>query len=314
MLDRGYYEGLAMGSRFNAELWEFYMSRPQGEVYSATPPGTRLRNDYLGREFIPNSMATIANQTFYINRWGMYDREYELEKQAGTYRIALVGASRAMGWGVTHDDRFETILEQLLNDKLSGGKYQRFEILNFSVFGYHAIERLLTLENAVLRFRPDAVLYVSGLLDLKLEHHAQAIRQGLPMPYDFAERINQEAGVERTMSEAEIVRRLQPYRYEIVSNTYRRFMERVRENHAVGVWIHVPSISDNRSDVEETRKLAAAAGFETIDLTTIYDPMAYRLSRWDGHPNVSGHRLIAGVLFESLNGLLDFGALTSSRQ
>ncbi len=303
MLDRGYYEGLAQGNRFNAELWEFFMNRPEGaaDAPRGIGPGMQARDDYLEREFTPNSQATVADKTFSINRWGMYDQDYQLEKPEGTYRIAVIGASRPMGWGVSYEERFETLLENRLNMEQNGdGKIKKYEVLNFSVYGYHPIERLLVLAEKALPFRPDAVIYIAGLLDLKLDHHAQMIQRGVKMPYDFLDDINRRAGVDQSMSEAEIVRRLEPYRYDLVSNAYKRFGQEFRTHGMDGIWIHIPSISDRPTDVDETRKLADAAGFVTLDLTKIYDPAAFRLSRWDGHPSVKGHQFLADTIYNDL--------------
>jgi hypothetical protein len=299
MLDRGYYEGLA-GNRFNAELWEFFMARQLGPAKHEGAAALRSRSDYLSREFPASSVVSVAGKTLQINRWGMYDQDYDLEKPTSTYRIAVIGASRPMGWGVNYEDRFETRLERRFNAEHAGTKYQRYEILNFSVFGYHALERLLVFKENALRFQPDAVIYIAGLFDPRLNHHAQMIRQGVAMPFGFADAINRKAGVTSSMSEAEILRRLQPYRLEFLSSVYWHFGELFKQHKITAFFVHIPSISDNSTEMAEIKRLAAVSGFIILDLPQEYDPLVYRLSRWDGHPNEQGHGLIAKVLLERL--------------
>jgi D-alanyl-lipoteichoic acid acyltransferase DltB (MBOAT superfamily) len=310
-LERGYYEGL-VGNQFNAELWEFYV-RPGAEAN--TPQAgqfgdTRWRNDYLGRELVPNAVATIAGLPTSINRWGFNDPDYPLEKPERTRRIALIGSSRSFGWGVQREDRFDTALAQRLNQSKAVGSAEKYEILNFSVPGYMPMQRLLTLEEKVLQFRPDVIFYEAGL-EARMYHHAQMVRRGVSMPYEFANDINRKARVDASMSEPEIDRRLQPYRFEFLSHIYRRLSEVARQHGIPVVWIYVPDVMERRiqtqNDVVEAAHAATAAGFITVDLTSLFvdtgDQAAYRLSRWDSHPNSRGHRLVADALYERLSDL-----------
>ena len=46
--------------------------------------------------------------------------------------------------------------------------------------------------------------------------------------------------------------------------------------------------------------MATAAGFETIDLSNVYDGYeldTVRIAEWDQHPSVLGHQLIADRLY-----------------
>ncbi|MGE5523504.1 MAG: SGNH/GDSL hydrolase family protein [Rhodospirillaceae bacterium] len=321
MLDRGYYEGLTTGGRFNAELWEFYMTRPQAAASDRHDvPGFRFRDDYLEREFAPNSIAVTAGKNYRINRWGMRDQDYTLEKPAGTYRIAMIGDSRAVGWGVEYEERFETLLEQQTNKEWTGGATKRYEILNFSMDGYVPVQRLLSFEEKGLRCNPDAVIYIAGRRDTYLDHHAQMVRRGVEIPYDFLEEIDRKAGLAQSMSEAEITRRMQPYRFEIASHVYHRFGELFRQHGIVGIWIFLPNVDNRATDetpenIAELKHQAEDAGFITIDLSSLFveagDSNALRLSRWDDHPNAKGHKLIADVIFRKLSELRKAGTFAS---
>ena len=51
-----------------------------------------------------------------------------------------------MGYGVADDEGFEPLLEDRLNEEIAGSPYQKYEILNFAVPGYSAIQDLMVLE------------------------------------------------------------------------------------------------------------------------------------------------------------------------
>ena len=53
-----------------------------------------------------------------------------------------------MGPGVGADQTFEALVEARLNQEHAGGKFQRYEILNFSVSGYGPIQNLADLDPA----------------------------------------------------------------------------------------------------------------------------------------------------------------------
>ena len=208
------------------------------------------------------------------------------------------------------------MLEQRLNNEAAGGKYAHYEILNFSVHGYMPVERLMFFEEDGFQFSPDAVLYIAGIRETNVWYHAEMIRRGVAMPFDFLEIINHKARVDRSMSEAEIVRRLEPYRYELVSKLYRRLADRARERGAVGIWIYLPLVSktrENWDEVAELTRLAQDAGLVTADVGKLFAGMRdwsdYRISRWDSHPNERGHALIADVLYERLKALQEVGRL-----
>ena len=238
-------------------------------------------------------------------------------REAGsTYRIALLGASRAAGWGVDHDERFETLIERKLNRENVGGTYKNYEILNFSVDAYTSIQRLLTFEEKAARFRPDAVIYIASKRDMIFDHHARMVRRNVPMPYDFVVDINRRANIDASLSESEIGRRMQPFRHELVSRVYRRLAGSLQENGMRGISIYIPDVTERAMDAPadpELTRLASAVGFATVDLSAIFvntgDPASHRLSRWDSHPNKRGHQLIADAIYERLKTLQEEGKI-----
>ena len=83
------------------------------------------------------------------NRWGLHDKEYAQTPPAGCFRMALLGASHAMGSGVRREDTFEAVVEARLNRE-AGGDPGCYEILNFSVYGYTPLYQIDVLNSKVV--------------------------------------------------------------------------------------------------------------------------------------------------------------------
>ena len=66
-------------------------------------------------ELKPNIHRTLFGQPFTTNAHGMRDRVYAVAKPAGTFRIAVLGSSMDMGWGVGTDETYVNLLEDWLN-------------------------------------------------------------------------------------------------------------------------------------------------------------------------------------------------------
>lgn len=82
------------------------------------------------------------------------DRDFPLEKPDGVKRIAILGDSFGMGYGVNLEDSSLALLERLLEERTGC----EFEVLNFSVSGFGPTEELLVLEEQALAFDPDVVI------------------------------------------------------------------------------------------------------------------------------------------------------------
>src|SRR5262245_17041704 len=114
----------------------------------------------------------------------MQDREYEQKPPPDTYRVALLGASSVMGWGVGDGETFEALLEGRLNRDGLGSGPTHWEILNLAVPGYEPPQLLATLPKAQA-FQPSAVFYVApgGELSAAARYLITAVHKGIEIPY-----------------------------------------------------------------------------------------------------------------------------------
>lgn len=306
-LERGYYEGLTDVNRFNTELWQLYSSRPTGWVDIRDTEAAQHTDNYLQYELRPSASIIYKGAPFQTNRWGMRDKHYSMEKPAGAFRIALLGDSRAMGYGVADPEIFESLLEDRLNAEYEGAGYGSYEILNFGVADYKPVQRLMVLEEKALAFKPDAIIYTGHFDDFELRHLAEAVERRVPLPYRELEEIVAKSGATASMKPAEIRRRIYAHEDEVVTFVFERMIETARANGVAPIWAYLPSVMDY--SLEEKAKcmklvaMAEKAGFIVIDISAMFegvDMSKLWVAEWDHHPNAIGHRMIADRLFEQM--------------
>lgn len=96
---------------------------------------------YFGRRWRGGTMS---------NSHGFRDREFDIAKHAGTYRIVAIGDSFTFGNGLPEAQRYTNLLQTWLPDG--------FEVLNFGVPGNNTPHHLASLRGRALPARPDFVL------------------------------------------------------------------------------------------------------------------------------------------------------------
>ena len=307
LLQRGYYEDLIGVNRFNSQLWEIYSKRPSDWSDIRDTEAVRLTDDNLILELVPSTKLYVNGIELNTNRWGMRDRDYKQTPASGTYRIALTGPSFVMGLGVADDEGFEVLLEDRLNRENDGSQYAKYEILNFAVPGYSAIQDLMVLEQKALSFQPNALFFMAHQReeDSVVLYLADRIQAGADLPYDDLIELAGRAEVETETTKAGIERRLKPFGTELVSWTYRRIVETSRANGILPIWIFMPTLEDplSEDEVAHLAHLAEEAGFLVLNLSDAYknqDLESLVVAYWDKHPNAKGHSLIAEDLYRKL--------------
>jgi hypothetical protein len=101
--------------------------------------------------------------------------ETEREKPAGTFRIFLMGASAAYGTGglwphlqrdyevIPNEHTIDAFIETMLGDALP--EYERVEVINAAIPSIWTHHHLIYLNQTVLRYDPDLILFLDGLND-----------------------------------------------------------------------------------------------------------------------------------------------------
>ena len=307
LLQRGYYEDLIGVNRFNSQLWEIYSKRPSDWPTIDKTEAARQSGDNFIVELVPSTSILFHGEQLSINRWGMRDHDYEKTPALNTYRIALTGPSFVMGYGVGDDEGFEPLLEDRLNRENAGSPYDKYEILNFAVPGYSAIQNLMVLEQKALPFQPDAMFFMAHQREEEavVLYLADRISVGADLPYPDLMELARRAGVQPGATKVEAERLLQPIGTDILSWTYRRIAEVSRTHGILPVWIFMPTLENplHEEEIARLSRVAEESGFIVLDLSDAYeneDPESLVVAYWDKHPNAKGHILIAEDLYRKL--------------
>jgi hypothetical protein len=350
----GYYEELIAGIGSAEEAQGDFSFHARGKTpewvkfhdINALRP---LRGQFLQFELKPNVSRPVFGTRFTTNRFGLRDRPYAREKPARTVRIALLGSSIDMGWGVGTNQTYENLLEDWLNEEARARALdRRFEVLNFAVAAYGPLQRLESFERKALSFQPDLVLFSATMLDTRLlEIHVCNLLHGrVPLKYDFARRVFERTGITAEDSELDvwgdlshkeiIKRKLKPVLWDLNDATFGALAERTRSRGIALAMLIVPRVGledspSNRAEVEARHvETAEHHGVPLLNLAATFDggdTAHLKIAPVDDHPNAEGHRMLFralarelqqnsslnSLLFDSAEGTTRVGAMRPKR-
>jgi hypothetical protein len=325
----GYYEGLIGGGDgpegARGELALRLMGRPNGWVrFNDANVSRLLPDDFLQFKLLPDVVRTLFGQPFVTNSHGMHSAEVSIEKPPRTFRIAVLGASMDMGWGVTYQDTYAHCLEKWLNRharRQGLDSDRRFEVLNFAVAAYSPLQRLATFHRKVQHFQPDLVIYSATMLDLRLMeiHLCDILRTKADLTYDFLRTILARAGISsvetRVDDEGKLVfkdqikTKLRSYYWELYDATLGELAAACRTSGIPAVVVIIPRVGKADAPparAEPVARLKAIAGhhalpvYDLSDTFDRFDPASIEIAAWDDHPNALGHRRLFLALARAL--------------
>jgi len=119
-----------------------------------------------GELALPNLHARNVGALYETNSAGFRGPERTREKPPGTFRIAVIGDSFAMGWNVNEPDTYAARLEASLR-----AQGLPVEVLNFGLAGLDAVESVERFHALALAYDPDLVIYGFTLNDLENAHY-----------------------------------------------------------------------------------------------------------------------------------------------
>ncbi|AMV40365.1 SGNH/GDSL hydrolase family protein [Planctomyces sp. SH-PL62] len=324
----GYYEGLvggAEGPGGRGELTLKLMGKPNGWVrFNDAGVVRHLDHDFLQFELIPKIDSVLFGQPFVTNSHGMHSPEATVEKPPGVFRIALLGASIDMGWGIKYQDSYAHRLQEWLNTHAAHQGFaseRKFEVLNFAVAAYSPLQRLESFRRKAREFQPDLVIYSSTMLDSRLAeiHLCDVFRTKSEIPFDFAREAVARAGVteddRRVDSRGQlpakeaIKKKLEPHYWDLYDQTVASLSADCRSAGVPLMMVIVPRVgkdADASLRAEPSARLKSIAGRYALpiyDLTDAFDdldPADLEIAAWDDHPNALGHQRLFMALTREL--------------
>jgi len=327
---RGYYEELDVRGQLAAAMivGPDGQRRENWEKLESTGI-LRMREDPVAWDLWPSKSLTFHGKPLSTNRWGMRDIDYEREKPPGTFRVALLGASVAMGNGVGDGEAFETLVEKRLNDERPLGDGTRFEVLNFAVDAQGIVQQVALMDDRVFGFAPDVVIitnysyepdmserYLRRIASLGIalpeaeprdllarENVADAKRGALPIPYESLRALARSLGLDPRMPYPELQSRIHRIAPDVTRWAIGHFAEQVRSRGARPVVILLDAVHKREEQSVSHLPDFGRAGVPVINLMDVYPESrhdALRAAPWDDHPNAAGHQLIADGLYPEL--------------
>jgi GDSL-like Lipase/Acylhydrolase family len=315
----GYYEDLIGGSE-GRESWQGEPSlrligKPSGWVrFQEADVVHYLKGDFLQFELKPLVHRTLFGQPFQTNAFGMHDGPVAVEKPPDTFRIAVLGSSMDMGWGVRYDDTYLNQFERWLDSHAARrdlGPRRRFEVLNFAVAAYSPMQRLETLRRKVRGFRPDLVIYSATTLDTRLMeiHLCDMLRKNIDLKFDFlgeatalAEIVYDDIRIDaesRIINKDRLKTKLRPLFWGLYDTALGEIAAECRAAGVPIIVVIIPRVgkadapSARAESVARLKAIAAHHGLTVFDLADVFDPfdpVSLEIAAWDDHPNATGHR------------------------
>jgi len=147
-------------------------------------PVTMQLDEHRGFAHRPGVVWTQKDEGFAevkINRHGYRDKEWAVEKPAGTIRIAVLGDSYTDAVQVNREHRFTEVLQQHLTQTEKIAEEQ-LEVLNFGIRGHGTAQQLMTLRKDIWKFQPDIVL-LAFLTGNDVRNNYKSLEQDPNRPY-----------------------------------------------------------------------------------------------------------------------------------
>lgn len=123
---------------------------------------------------VSNWHETPDGRTFWVvrgpgrNAEGMRDREHAIEKPPGTYRIACLGDSVTLGFGVKSNEAYPQILESFFAQSDIAAPV---EVFNIAASGWATLQQRTAYHNIARSYQPDQVFLGFCLNDVPEMHN-----------------------------------------------------------------------------------------------------------------------------------------------
>lgn len=295
-LTAGYYEGLQKNAG--------HLGMP------AERDDVRFSDDFLLYEFKPNVKRNYPAGMRITNSLGMPNPEYGYQKLPHTWRIALLGDSISIG---PYEHDYVALLEDHLNQANLTPETRRFEILNFSVYGYNVLQMMDVALYVAPKFHPD--VYLVALTHIQAGgkkastglHLARLKLEGIDLKYDYLRQTAAQAGIQPSDHLNTMMRKLAPFHFQMTEWALEQIRDHAASEGAQMVIILVPAPIP--ADVEaqafdDIRPTVDKVGVPVIDLRDTFRSKSLANLQVeygiDVHPNARGHEMIFENLYQKI--------------
>lgn len=304
---RGYYERLDLAADHGfAKPWR----TPGDREWWSEALETQERDGFLVHGLRPGARSGIPGRQVSVNAFGFRDRERTEARPAGTYRIALIGPSDVMGFGVGDDQTMTARLQQML-DSLAAPPGRHVEVLAISAPAWSIAQEVYAVQAVAQRFQPDLVLITVHPLELyaMMRTVRAVIWRGIPVPDSTLAALVRRADATLEMDDPTFVARLRLVEREWHDRVaaWAREVAAASGSRIAAVEMRIP-YEMGLGTLKPVRQAMESAGIPVLRCTDAF--AGYDEARlWidddvqDFHPNALGHELVARCLLRELQSM-----------
>ena len=290
-----FIEGLYDKLKPNADEDQSVGIHETSNIYQSDP--------YIYKRFKANFNGRYRRKSLITNDLGLRDTTYTKVRTKPTVRVALIGSSPDMGYGVEGNEMYEYLAEKEVNEY---AQVDSLELINFSFVDQGLLTQVYNLEALVLDYKPDYCIFVEHYLESDKENDRldKMLRHGGKIYPALREELDR---IHITDDKIKTRQLNDEYYDHLCIWAYHRIATLCREHHIKPVLMYLPAPGvNNRYDAHVSS--FTNEGFQIINLNDIfekYKPDELILSPKDHHPNAQGHWIIKDRVKRELIKLLN---------
>ncbi|MBP0018497.1 MAG: SGNH/GDSL hydrolase family protein [Cyanobacteria bacterium SBLK] len=271
---------------------------------------TKSNINHLIYELKPNINAYYRLVPFRTNSKGLRDREYQISKSKGIFRVAVIGDSYTMATGVKIDEAYHSLLESKINNEKRKLDY---EFINFGVGGYNLKQYMTVIEFKANQYDPDLIL-----IGFCPENDHQIPPEGIfERPYNEPRRTYSfyESFVIKKVTQKfrhDTIKRLSKTSVNEFSEEEKEYMSRLflkmrdySQEYDIPIVVVYLSHIYNEIYVKNLRELVESNSLNFIDASLTFKDIPnlnqYLIYLTDSHPNNKANRIFADRIYKYLN-------------
>ncbi|MEY3369728.1 MAG: hypothetical protein RLZZ361_398 [Cyanobacteriota bacterium] len=286
------------GKNYDVEMWKY--SRSLKKISTSKT---------LGHEHIPDRSARLQNVDIRINDIGMRGAEPNTKADL---KIIMLGSSITLGWGVSEEQIYPSILKQRVQSLTS----KQIEVFNAGVGNYNTYREVeaFFLKYKVLKpdiivlnyFVNDAEILPAPKSNWLLENSQLAV-----LLWSRLEQIKTKFGVQESFEEH--YKNIYKDDFEgwiLTQKSFAKLAKYANDRNVPVIVAMIPDIHNLKNYPfgfihEKIKKLSEDNGFVFVDLYDSFKDIDKPEEIWampgDPHPNAKGHQMIANQLFPTLS-------------
>jgi len=286
------------GKNYDVEMWKYSRS-----LKTISP------NKDLGHEHKPGFTARLQNVDIRINNLGMRGGEPNLKADT---KIIMLGSSITLGWGVSEELIYPSILKQSLQARTN----RSIEVFNAGVGNYNTFREVESFFLKYKTLNPDIIVLNYFVNDAEilpapksnwlLENSQLAV-----LLWSRLEQIKTKFGVQESFEEH--YKNIYQNDFEgwiLTKKSFAKLGKYANDRNIPVVVAMIPDIHNLKNYPfgfihKKIKKLSEDNGFEFVDLYDSFKNIEKPEEIWamtgDPHPNAKGHQLIANQLLPVLS-------------